>query len=319
MDIQKPPSRTNYDDVYIITQLMEADLHQLIYSRQKLEADHYQYFMYQIMRGIYYMHTANIMHRDLKPSNILINAECDLKICDFGLSRGFGEVEEVLKKTAYVVTRWYRAPEVSLLNKSYNQSLDMWSAGCIFAELMQRAVLFPGDTNANEVIMILQLLGVPDDEDLKIIDNPQALVFIQRQRKVQLEQGKKPIDWKKRIPHASDQAIDLLQGLLTFSPEKRLTVEQAIAHPYFDNLKRLDNPPKCNKKFDWEWEKQQLHDLQNDQLICRLIYEESLSFHPESEDEEEQRAPAPGRAAGRAKEEESPARQAVGKDSATKR
>ena len=100
---------------------MQADLHQLIYSRTKLEADHYQYFMYQILRGLTYMHSANIMHRDLKPSNILINAECDLKICDFGLSRGFGEVEEALKqKTAYVVTRWYRAPEVSLLNKSYN-------------------------------------------------------------------------------------------------------------------------------------------------------------------------------------------------------
>ena len=93
--------------------------------------------MYQILRGLYYMHSANIMHRDLKPSNILINADCDLKICDFGLSRGFGEeVDECLKKTAYVVTRWYRAPEVSLLNKSYNKSLDMWSVGCIFAELL---------------------------------------------------------------------------------------------------------------------------------------------------------------------------------------
>ena len=95
------------------------------------------------------MHSAHIMHRDLKPSNILINADCDLKICDFGLSRGYGVVDEVLKKTAYVVTRWYRAPEVSLLNKSYNESLDMWSVGCIFAELLQRATLFPGDTNAN--------------------------------------------------------------------------------------------------------------------------------------------------------------------------
>ena len=82
---------------------MEADLHQLIYSKQKLEADHYQYFMYQILRGLQYMHSANIMHRDLKPSNILINADCDLKICDFGLSRGFGEVDEFLKKNFFYV------------------------------------------------------------------------------------------------------------------------------------------------------------------------------------------------------------------------
>jgi serine/threonine protein kinase len=184
IDIQKPENPQNYDDVYIITELMEADLHQLIYSRQKLEADHYQYFMYQILRGLLYMHSANIMHRDLKPSNILINADCDLKICDFGLSRGFGdEVDEFLKKTAYVVTRWYRAPEVSLLNKSYNKSLDMWSVGCIFAELLQRTTLFPGDTNTNQVIMVLRIIGVPEDEDLEFIDNEHAMIFIQNQRK----------------------------------------------------------------------------------------------------------------------------------------
>ena len=235
------------------------------------------------------MHSANIMHRDLKPSNILINADCDLKICDFGLSRGFGEeVDECLKKTAYVVTRWYRAPEVSLLNKSYNKSLDMWSVGCIFAELLQRTTLFPGDTNTNQVIMVLRIIGVPEDEDLEFIDNEHAMVFIQKQRKNQLEQGRKTVDWKQRIPHATDDAIDLLKQLLAFNPEKRLTVEEAINHPYFANLRKLDNPPKCPQTFDWSWEakmqresekyKNPWHDRQ---MICKLIYNESLTFHPD--------------------------------------
>lgn len=143
------------------------------------------------------MHSANIMHRDLKPSNILINAECDLKICDFGLSRGFGDDnDEYLKKTAYVVTRWYRAPEVSLMNKSYNKSLDMWSVGCIFAELLQRITLFPGETNANQVIMVLKIIGVPDDQDLTFIDNKHAMDFVQNQRKQLISQGRKKINWK---------------------------------------------------------------------------------------------------------------------------
>ena len=83
------------------------------------------------------------------------NNDVNVKICDFGLSRGFGELDEIYKKTVYVVTRWYRAPEVSLLIRSYNESLDMWSVGCIFAELLQRTTLFPGDTNANQVILVL--------------------------------------------------------------------------------------------------------------------------------------------------------------------
>jgi len=202
------------------------------------------------------MHTGNIMHRDLKPSNLLINTDCDLKICDFGLSRGFGEVDEILKKTAYVVTRWYRAPEVSLLIKSYNQSLDMWSVGCIFAELLQRLTLFPGETNTDQVIMVLDILGVPDDDDLDFIDNEQALNFIVRQKSKLVDKGRSPINWKQRIPTASDDAIDLLKGLLAFSPDKRLTVQNAINHPYFENLRKLDTPPKCRKDFDWSWEQQ---------------------------------------------------------------
>jgi len=97
-------------------------------------------------------------------------------------------------------------------------------------------------------------MGCPEDEDLEFIDNEQAMVFVQRQKKIQLDQGRKSIDWKRRIPHASDLAIDLLKGMLRFSPDKRLNVDEAINHPYFAKLRKVDIVPKCKKKFDWSWE-----------------------------------------------------------------
>lgn len=133
-----------------MTELMEADLHKLIYSKHQLSDDHYQYFMYQLLRGVLFLHSANIMHRDLKPSNILVNMNCDLKICDFGLARGFGgddDPNQQQEKTIYVVTRWYRAPEVMLNQQHYTEALDVWSIGCIFGELMMRATLFQGHHN----------------------------------------------------------------------------------------------------------------------------------------------------------------------------
>ena len=87
LDIPKPEGRTGYNDIYIITDLMETDLHRVIYSRQELTDEHIQYFIYQILRGVLYMHSANIVHRDLKPANILASKQCDLKICDLGLGR----------------------------------------------------------------------------------------------------------------------------------------------------------------------------------------------------------------------------------------
>ena len=118
-----PPSRTGYNDIYIVTDLMETDLHRVIYSKQDLSNDHIQYFMYQILRGILYMHSANVIHRDLKPSNLLLNKHCDLKICDLGLARGYDVNTENL--TEYVVTRWYRAPEVVLNSSQYTEQIDV--------------------------------------------------------------------------------------------------------------------------------------------------------------------------------------------------
>jgi mitogen-activated protein kinase 1/3 len=105
--IPPPPTAEDFDDIYIVQDLMETDLHRIIYSRQALTIEHVQYFVYQILRGLRYIHSANVIHRDLKPSNLLVNGNCDLKICDFGLARGL-EDEQTGALTEYVVTRWYR-------------------------------------------------------------------------------------------------------------------------------------------------------------------------------------------------------------------
>ena len=144
LDVLKPDGRTGFEDIYFVNDLMETDLHRVIYSHQELTDDHIQYFIYQVLRGVLYIHSSSVIHRDLKPSNLLLNKSCDLKICDFGLARGLetNDPENVL--TEYVVTRWYRAPEVILNASNYTKALDIWSVGCIMAELLGRTPLFPG-------------------------------------------------------------------------------------------------------------------------------------------------------------------------------
>jgi len=159
-DMISPPSLTyidDFDDVYIVSELMETDLHRIIYSKQDLSNEHVQYFLYQILRGLKCLHSANVLHRDLKPSNLLVNGNCDLKICDLGLARGIlpeddkaGQVGSVVL-TEYVVTRWYRAPEIMLACQDYTKAIDMWSVGCIFAELLGRKPFFPGEDYINQV------------------------------------------------------------------------------------------------------------------------------------------------------------------------
>jgi serine/threonine protein kinase len=118
-------------DVYAVMERLDTDLHQIIRSPQALTDEHYQYFMYQLLCGLQYLHSCDIIHRDLKPGNLLVNKNCDLKICDFGLARIKGDVgteTEGDPLTEYVITRWYRPPEL-ILTRSYDESIDMWSAG----------------------------------------------------------------------------------------------------------------------------------------------------------------------------------------------
>ena len=159
-DMMPPLARNveDFHDVYICNELMETDLHRIIYSKQPLTIDHAQYFLYQILRALKYIHSANVLHRDLKPSNLLVNSNCDLKVCDFGLARGVLSDEEMIGKprnalllTEYVVTRWYRAPEIMLACHEYAKPVDVWSVGCIFAELLGRKPYFPGDDYIDQV------------------------------------------------------------------------------------------------------------------------------------------------------------------------
>merc|ERR1711934_1002001 len=158
-DILPPPSLENFKDMYILYELMDTDLHQIIRSSQPLSDEHCQYFIYELLRGLKYIHSANVLHRDLKPSNLLLNA-----ICDFGLARTNSEKEYM---TEYVVTRWYRAPELLLSCAVYTAAIDIWSVGCIFAELLGRKPLFPGKDYVHQLNLITRVLGSPDPSDLE--------------------------------------------------------------------------------------------------------------------------------------------------------
>ncbi|XP_031100948.1 mitogen-activated protein kinase 3-like [Ipomoea triloba] len=265
-DVIPPPLRREFNDVYIATELMDTDLHQIIRSNQGLSEEHCQYFLYQILRGLKYIHSANVIHRDLKPSNLLLNSNCDLKICDFGLARTNLDNEFM---TEYVVTRWYRAPELLLNSSDYTAAIDVWSVGCIFMELMNRKPLFQGKDHVHQMRLITELLGTPTDSDLGSIQNENARRYI-RQLPLRPRQQLANV-----FPHVHPLAIDLVDKMLTFNPSKRITVEEALAHPYLAQLHDKSDEPICPVPFT-DFEKQ----AYGEEQIKDMIYQEALAMNP---------------------------------------
>ena len=270
-DIVQPASFDSFRDVYIVSPLMETDLHRIIYSRQDLTDDHVQYFVYQILRGLKYMHSANVIHRDLKPSNILLNSNCDLKICDFGLARG---LEETGMLTEYVVTRWYRAPEIMLSYQEYSKAVDVWSVGCIFAELVGRRPLFAGDDYIHQLRIITDVLGSPTDEDMHFVNSVKALRFMKNMEK------KQPKPFTTLYPRANPESLKLLTEMLLFDPAKRITATNALAHPYMDALHCEADEPICESTFSHKVQ----HKCRIDDLKLK-VFEDVCAFHPEAKRE----------------------------------
>ncbi|XP_058860907.1 mitogen-activated protein kinase 14A-like isoform X3 [Acipenser ruthenus] len=271
LDVFTPAtSLEEFNDVYLVTDLMGADLNNIV-KCQKLTDDHVQFLIYQILRGLKYIHSADIIHRDLKPSNLAVNEDCELKILDFGLARHTDD-----EMTGYVATRWYRAPEIMLNWMHYNQTVDIWSVGCIMAELLTGRTLFPGTDHIDQLKLIMLLVGTPGSELLMKLSSESARNYI------------------KTLPHmpkrnfadvfigANPTAVDLLEKMLVLDTDKRITAAEALAHPYFTQYHDPDDEPEA-EPYDQSFESRELEIEE----WKRLTYEEVISFEPSPFDADE--------------------------------
>lgn len=280
LDIVKPHSYEAFHEVYLIQELMETDLHRVIRS-QKLSDDHAQYFTYQILRALKAIHSAEVIHRDLKPSNLLLNANCDLKVCDFGLARSLFTAErkegsETGLMTEYVATRWYRAPEIMLTFKQYSKAIDIWAVGCILAEMISGRPLFPGRDYHDQLSLILNVLGTPSLDDFYAIKSHRSRDYIRQMpfRK------RKP--FKMLFPTAPPAALDFLEKTLTFSPKNRATVEELLAHPYLAAYHDESDEPACEPMPAEMWECDHKEDLERNgtEKLREQLYDEICNFQP---------------------------------------
>ncbi|XP_075223369.1 stress-activated protein kinase JNK-like isoform X2 [Lycorma delicatula] len=224
-------SLEEFQDVYLVMELMDANLCQVITT--ELDHERLSYLLYQILCGIKHLHSAGIIHRDLKPSNIVVKSDCTLKILDFGLARTAGTS---FMMSPYVVTRYYRAPEV-ILGMSYKENVDMWSVGCIMAEMIRGEVLFPGSDHVNQWNKIIELLGTPSLDFMMrlkptVRNYVENLTYFEGSPFHELFPDEFFPSGSTDNDRLRDQARDLLSKMLVIDPEKRISVDGALMHPY---------------------------------------------------------------------------------------
>lgn len=181
-------------------------------------------FLYQLLKGIAYCHQHRVLHRDLKPQNLLISHDGTLKLADFGLARAFGI--PVRSYTHEVVTLWYRAPDVLMGSNTYSTPVDIWSVGCIFAEMVNGRPLFPGTNNEDQLNRIFKVLGTPE---------PTKFLTSLPLWRDDFEYYP-PVKWKLVAPRLNELGLDLLSQMLTFDASQRISAKNAMLHPYFDDI-----------------------------------------------------------------------------------
>ena len=197
-----------------------------------IQAETTKSFLYQLLRGIAFCHEHRVLHRDLKPQNLLINMTGELKLADFGLARAFGI--PVRNYTHEVVTLWYRAPDVLLGSRKYSTSVDIWSVGCIFAEMVNARPLFPGTNDADQLMKIFKILGTPNATTW-----PEMTQLPEYKENFPIYPG---VNLKKVIRKLEPAGMDLLERMLEYDPAKRISAESALLHPYFRDLKAQRRP-----------------------------------------------------------------------------
>lgn len=339
-DIILPSNLDTFNELYVVMEHAQSDLKKLVKSTIHLEPDHIQMIVYNILSGLNYIHSTNVLHRDLKPANILVNEDCEVKICDFGLARSVVEEENkeefmdfeddeplpqakpMAKKkesnkptmlrskgglqtkkelTGHVVTRWYRAPELILLEREYTKAIDVWSMGCVIAELcgmlkenartfMDRSPLFPGNScfplspdhhtkvrragfpssNSDQLNVIFEVIGTPTAEDLMGITDEKALIYIHSFG----EREKKSLSLI--YPYSHPCLIQLMEKMILFDSTKRITCQAALADPYFNNIRDANKEKKADVPADFEFE--HIENISIGQLR-HYFTEEILQYH----------------------------------------
>ncbi|XP_035875674.1 mitogen-activated protein kinase 11 isoform X1 [Phyllostomus discolor] len=298
LDVFTPATSVeDFSEVYLVTTLMGADLNNVV-KCQVLSDEHVQFLVYQLLRGLKYIHSAGIIHRDLKPSNVAVNEDCELRvsaglgggggggaqgaekvllgpltarlpgcwpqILDFGLAR---QAEEEM--TGYVATRWYRAPEIMLNWMHYNQTVDIWSVGCIMAELLQGKALFPGSDYIDQLKRIMEVVGTPSPEVLAKISSEHARTYLQSLPPMPQK------DLRSIFHGANPLAVDLLGRMLVLDSDQRVSAAEALAHAYFSQYHDPDDEPEAEPYDESVEEKERSVEEWKE-----LTYQEVLSFKP---------------------------------------
>ncbi|KAH9602102.1 hypothetical protein KSS87_019036 [Heliosperma pusillum] len=271
-DVMIPSAKC--EDVYMVFELMDRDLGSFIRSYPRGLPDYIiKSFMFQLLNGLNYLHSANIIHRDLKPGNLLVNAKYRLKICDFGLATTTkGGSPQTMSATEHFGTRGYKAPELLLNCFTYGPSIDMWSVGCIFAELLGGNRLFPGIDKLDQLIKIISILGTQDESNLGFISKWEERWLLKSRPYTPR------IQFKVLFPKSDPKGLDLLSKMLRFDPNKRITAAEALQHPYmrtmpYNHHKSQPAPSPCQVDVE--------ADVGVD-TIRKMIWDEMLLYHPET-------------------------------------
>lgn len=218
-----------YDDIHLVLEFIDTDLESIIKNKNIifLPGD-IKSWMIMLLSGVYSLHEKFLIHRDIKPNNILVSQNGIIKIADFGLTRTIGG-----NMTSQAITRWYRPPELLLGSKKYGPSVDMWSVGCVFAELMLRVPFFAGESDIEQLNLIFKVFGTPDEEKYPSIKDLSGYIKFNK---------KEPIVLEEIFTAASKDTLSLLKKFFIFDPSQRISAYDALMDEYFSNEPKATLP-----------------------------------------------------------------------------